>query len=64
MTEKTETKKVKSGRRLVIPEETIVSGDDYLPGDFTQKQGKDIISQRYGLRLRGKITTLTWPGTR
>ena len=39
----------KKERRLVVPGEVIVSGDDYLPGDFTTKQGKDIIANRYGL---------------
>ena len=36
-------------RKLVIPGETIVSGEDYLPGDFTRKEGNDIIVSRYGL---------------
>ena len=45
-TQKTETKQE---RKLVIPGETIVSGDEYLPGDFTRKDGKDIIANRYGL---------------
>ena len=44
--EKTEEK---NERKLVIPGETIVSGDDYLPGDFTRKEGGDIIATRYGL---------------
>ena len=43
----TETKKQQ--RKLVIPGEVIVSGDDCLPGDFTRKEGKDIIANRYGL---------------
>jgi len=36
-------------RKLVVPGEIIVSGDEYLPGDFTRKEGKDIIANRYGL---------------
>jgi exosome complex component RRP4 len=36
-------------RKLVIPGEVIVSGDDYLPGDFTRKEGDDIVANRYGL---------------
>lgn len=44
--EKTQTKQQ---RKLVIPGEVIVSGDDCLPGDFTRKEGKDIIANRYGL---------------
>jgi exosome complex component RRP4 len=39
----------KKERKLVIPGEIVISGDDYLPGDFTRKEGKDIISNRYGL---------------
>jgi len=39
----------KERRRLVIPGEIIASGEDYLPGDFTRKEGKNIIAQRYGL---------------
>ena len=39
-----ETRKEKrEKRKLVIPGEKIVSGEDYLPGDFTRKEGKDII---------------------
>ena len=36
-------------RNVVIPGEVIVSGDDYLPGDGTEKQGDNIVSLRYGL---------------
>jgi exosome complex component RRP4 len=39
----------KGERKLVVPGEIIVSGDDYLPGDFTRKEGKNIIANRYGL---------------
>ena len=50
-TQTTKVKQIKhkSERRLVVPGEVIISGDDYLPGDFTTKQGKDIIANRYGL---------------
>jgi len=40
---------VKKERRLVIPGETIVSGEEYLPGDFTVRDGEDVVAQRYGL---------------
>jgi len=44
------TDKEKHGKKeLVIPGEIIASGDDFLPGDWTQKQGKDIIAIRYGV---------------
>ena len=49
------TKFKKTERKLVIPGETIVSGDDYLPGDFTRKEGKDVIANRYGLAEIGKV---------
>ncbi len=37
-----------SERHVVIPGEVIMSGD-YLPGEGTEKVGKDIIALRYGL---------------
>ncbi len=36
-------------RKIVIPGEVIVSGDDYLPGEGTEKQGENIVAIRYGL---------------
>lgn len=36
-------------RQIVIPGEIIASGDDFLPGEGTEKKGKDIIALRYGL---------------
>ena len=36
-------------REIVIPGEVIASGEDYLPGEGTEKRGKDIIALRYGL---------------
>lgn len=36
-------------KKVVIPGEIILSGDDYLPGEWTEKVGKDIVSLRYGL---------------
>ena len=49
----------KNERKLVIPGETIVSGDDYLPGDFTRKEGNDIISNRYGLaEISGRVVKI------
>jgi len=36
-------------RQVVIPGETIVEGENYLPGDGTEKQGKKIVALRYGL---------------
>jgi exosome complex component RRP4 len=36
-------------RKIVIPGEVIASGDNYLPGDGTEKRGNDIVALRYGL---------------
>lgn len=36
-------------RKIVIPGEVIVSGEDYLPGEGTEKSGEDIVAIRYGL---------------
>ncbi len=36
-------------REIVIPGEVIVSGDDYLPGEGTEKKGKNIVGFRFGL---------------
>ncbi len=40
-------------RKVVIPGEVVVSGEDYLPGDGTEKKGNDIIAQRFGLAEEG-----------
>lgn len=36
-------------RRVVVPGEVIVSGEDYLPSDGARREGKDILSSRFGL---------------
>ncbi|PJE81243.1 hypothetical protein COU58_03350 [Candidatus Pacearchaeota archaeon CG10_big_fil_rev_8_21_14_0_10_32_42] len=36
-------------RTVVIPGETIFEGDDYLPGEYTEKRDGRIVSLRYGL---------------
>ncbi len=36
-------------RKIVVPGEVIVKGDDYLPGDGTEKRGGDIVALKYGL---------------
>ncbi len=46
----------KKERKLVVPGEIIVSGEDYLPGDFTRKDGNDVIANRYGLaEIKGRV---------
>ncbi|MBS3085021.1 S1 RNA-binding domain-containing protein [Candidatus Pacearchaeota archaeon] len=36
-------------RKVVIPGEVIIEGEDYLPGEHTEKRNGQIISIRYGL---------------
>jgi len=36
-------------RKIVIPGEIIMSGDEYLPGEGTEKRDKNIVAMRYGL---------------
>src|SRR3989344_5848017 len=36
-------------RQIVIPGETIFSGENYLPGEGTEKRGNDIVAIKYGL---------------
>jgi exosome complex component RRP4 len=47
----TEEKEIimKEERKLVVPGETIIKGGDKLPGDFTRKEGDELIAERYGL---------------
>ena len=41
-------------RKVVIPGEVIFEGDDYLPGEGTQKRGNEIVAIRYGLAEENK----------
>ena len=36
-------------RKIVIPGEIIAKGNEYLPGEETEKQGDEIVAMRYGL---------------
>lgn len=36
-------------RRVVVPGEIIVSGEDYLPGEGTRREGNDVKASRFGL---------------
>lgn len=36
-------------RKVVVPGEIIVSGEDYLPGEGTRRAGQDILATRFGL---------------
>jgi exosome complex component RRP4 len=41
-------------RKVVIPGEVIFQGEDYLPGEGTEKRGEEIIAIRYGLAEESK----------
>lgn len=36
-------------RKIVVPGEVIVSGEDYLPGEGARRDGNDVIAMRFGL---------------
>ncbi len=36
-------------RKIVVPGETIITGENFLPGDGTRREEQDIVSSRYGL---------------
>jgi len=36
-------------RKIVIPGETIFKGNDYLPGEGTEKRGEEIVALKFGL---------------
>jgi exosome complex component RRP4 len=49
----------KNERKLVVPGETIFTGEDYLPGDYTRKEGDEIIANRYGfVELSGRVAKI------
>ena len=39
---------MEEGRKIVIPGEVIIKGEDYLPGEGTQKKEDEIIALKYG----------------
>ena len=36
-------------RRVVVPGEVIVTGEDFLPGEGTRRDGADVLANRFGL---------------
>ncbi len=36
-------------RTVVVPGEVIASGEDFLPGEGTRREGNDVVASRYGL---------------
>lgn len=53
------TTKEKQHRKIVVPGEIIVSGEEYLPGDFTKKENDAITANRYGLaEITGRVVKI------
>jgi exosome complex component RRP4 len=36
-------------RQIVVPGETVVSGNEFLPGDGAYRDGEDVVANRYGI---------------
>ncbi|HVY01419.1 MAG TPA: KH domain-containing protein [Candidatus Nanoarchaeia archaeon] len=45
----TETDSEQKKRRVVVPGEIIISGEDYLPSEGTRREGNDILASRFGI---------------
>ncbi|NPE26983.1 KH domain-containing protein [Methanococcoides sp. SA1] len=39
----------KEKRQIVVPGETVVSGNEFLPGDGAYRDGEDVVANRYGI---------------
>lgn len=39
----------KEGRQIVIPGETIVKGNEFLPGDNVYRDGEEVVAKRFGI---------------
>lgn len=44
-----ETTAQPSKRKVVVPGEIIVTGDDYLPGEGARREGANVVASRFGL---------------
>ena len=43
-------------RKVVVPGETIVSGEDFLPGEGTRREGENVLASRFGLaEIAGRL---------
>jgi len=40
---------VKEERQIVVPGETIVTGNEFLPGDGAYREGEEVVAKRYGI---------------
>jgi len=47
--ENTSNESTQTKRRAVVPGETIIEGEDYLPGEGTRREGNKIVASRFGL---------------
>ena len=46
-------------RFVVVPGETIIEGEDYLPGEGTRREGSKIVSSKFGLaEVAGRVIKL------
>ena len=46
-------------REIITPGEIIVSGDEYLPGEGTRREGNDVVASRFGLaELSGRLVKI------
>ena len=39
----------KEERQIVVPGETIATGNNYLPGDGAYRDGEEVVAERYGI---------------
>jgi len=48
--------KESTSRKVIVPGETIVTGENYLPSDGTRREGDNIIASRFGLaEISGRV---------
>lgn len=40
---------ISENRKIVVPGEIIVSGEDFLPGEGSRREGQDVLASRFGL---------------
>lgn len=46
-------------RKVVVPGEMIASGEDFLPGEHTRREGEKILASRYGLLdIKGRLVKI------
>jgi exosome complex component RRP4 len=56
---KQEENNIESERKIVVPGEIIISGNDFLPGEGTRREGRDIVASRYGLaEISGRLVKI------